>query len=483
MPLASSRLLGSRLLWLVGGRLSLLVFALFSTGLMTRDLGPHGFGDYRTAVGYLGLIVLLADLGLASIFVREISVPDADRNRLVGNAIAVRLTLATASIAVATALLLVLPFTAEAKRAALWAVPGFLAYSLHLLLFGLFQQRMKQAQVVLAEIIGAVVLLCAVVALRGHDAAPAAFCAALSLNYLVTLGIAVYFARAHASLRPRFELAVWGHLVRAAAPLAVGTTMTIVYFLSPTILLAVLATPEAVGNYGVPLKIFDSLMGIGLLAIGLVAPLLANAAAADTARFSGTLQQGISALLLGGTALALVLASSAEMIVAVIAGPAFQSSAATLQLFALLFVIHSCSLFLREAATALHLQKQIAWCIAPAMLVAGAGFYVLIPRFEGNGAVLALIAAESLLLFNLSRLILSRAGVQIFGPAFLRLFAAGLVGAGLVVACHAYGLSWWTTTMLALPAYAAALISVGPFAVRDLRRLATDLIDGVRARN
>ena len=101
----------------------LLLFALFSTGLMTRDLGPHGFGDFRTAVGYLGLIVLLADLGLASIFVREISAPGADQARLVGNAIALRLTLATASIAMALALLFALPFTEEAKRAALWAAP------------------------------------------------------------------------------------------------------------------------------------------------------------------------------------------------------------------------------------------------------------------------------------------------------------------------------------------------------------------------
>ena len=140
MPLASNRLLGSRLLWLIGGRLSLLLFSLFSTGLMTRDLGPHGFGDYRTAVGYLGLIVLLADLGLASIFVREISAPDADQDRLVGNAIALRLTLATCPLPWPWRCCSSCPSPRRPKRAALWAAPGFLAYSLHLMLFGLFQQ-------------------------------------------------------------------------------------------------------------------------------------------------------------------------------------------------------------------------------------------------------------------------------------------------------------------------------------------------------
>jgi O-antigen/teichoic acid export membrane protein len=427
-------------------------------------------------VGYLGLVVLLADLGLASIFVREISAPDADQDRLVGNAIALRLTLATASIAMALALLLALPFTGEAKRAALWAAPGFLAYSLHLMLFGLFQQKMKQAEVVLAETGGAIVLLGGVVALRGQDASPAAFCAALSLNYLVTCGIAAGFARKHARLLPRFEFAVWGRLLRAALPLAVGTTMTIVYFQSPTLLLAVLSTPEAVGNYGVPLKLFDSLMGIGLLVIGLVAPLLAHAAVADATRFAKTLQQSMSLFVLGGTALALVLASSAEMVVLVVAGSAFDSSASTLRLFALLFVIHTCSLLLREAAIALHLQRQVARRIAPTLLVAGVGFYALIPRLEGNGAVLALMAAELLLLVNLALLILRHTRVRLLNRAFMRLIAAGLVAAGFVVACETNDFSWWVTTALALPVYGAALISLGAYSVRDMQRLATQMI-------
>ena len=478
MPLTHNPALGVRLLWLVGGRLGLLVVSLFSTGLMTRDLGPHGFGDYRAAVGYLGMIVLLADLGLASIFVREISVPHADRNRVVGNAISVRLALACAFVAAALGLVFALPFTDEARRAAVWAAPGFLAYSLHLMLFGLFQQQMKQSQVVLAEIVGALVLLIAIIVLRGRDASPAAFSGALSLSYGVTLVIALAFARRHASLVPRFEAAEWSRLLRAALPLAVGTTMTIATFQSPTVLLALLSTPEDVGNYGVPLKIFDSLMGIALLVIGLAAPLLANAAASDGERYAGIVRQGLNVLLLGGTALALVLASSSEMIVTVVAGPAFTNSATTLQLFALLFVIHSCTLFLREAVTAMRLQHRIARCIAPAMLLAFLGFALLIPRYAGNGAVLALIAGETLLLFNFLRLLLVHSRVRLPLSAFTRLVTAGLIAGGVVYACHLHDLSWWLTTALSLPVYAAVMLAVGSFAIRDLKNLATQ----VRAR-
>ena len=475
MPLRRNKVLGTRLLWLVGGRLGMLVFALLSTGLMTRDLGLHGFGDYRAAIGYLGMIVLLADLGLASIFVREISVPHADRDRVIGNAISVRLALACSAVAAAVALVFVLPFTPEARIAAVWAAPGFLAYSLHLMLFGLFQQQMKQSEVVRAEIVGAIVLLGAIVAIRDRQAPAAAFAAALSLSYLVTLAIALFFARRHASLVPRFDRPEWSRLMRAALPLALGTTMTIATFQSPTVLIAVLGAPEDVGNYGVPLKIFDSLMGIALLAIGLAAPLLASAAASDGERFAGTLRQGLSVLLIGGTALALVLVASAEIVVTVVGGAEFSGSATTLRLFALLFVVHSCALFLREAATAMRLQDHIARCIAPSMLLAFAGFAVLIPRFEGNGAVLALIASEALLIVNFLRLLLANAVAPTPLASVGRLAAAGLIAGGVVAACQANGIEWWMTTLISLPVYALFMLAFGSFAIRDVKNLALEL--------
>lgn len=480
MPLTHSRALGFRLFLLVAGRVGLLIFSLLSTGVMTRDLGPHGFGDYRAAVGYLGMIVLLADLGLASIFVREISVPNADYNRVVGSAISLRLVLACAAIAGALALVFALPFTDEARQAALWAAPGFLAYSLHLMIFGLFQQKMKQSQVIMAEITGAIVLVAAVVALRGRGASAAAFCGALSLSYVTTLAIALFHARRHASLVPRFDPAEWSRLLRASVPLAVGTTMTIATYQSPTLLLAMLTTPEVVGNYGVPLKIFDSLMGIGLLAIGLAAPLLANAAASDGERLAGVMRGGLQTMLLGGTALALVLASSAPLVVAVVAGPAFTDSASTLQLFALLFVVHTCSLFLRESATAMHLQNRIAGRVAPAMAIAFAGFALLIPRYGGNGAVLALIASETFLLFNFLRLLRDHSSVRLPPGVFAKLAAAGLIAAAAVYACHLRELSWWMTTALVLPVYGLSLLAVGSIAVRDIRILAAKLQDRLR---
>ena len=53
--------LGSRFLLLVVGRAVVLGLALVATAILTRTLGPAGFGNDRAAAGYFGLVVMLAD--------------------------------------------------------------------------------------------------------------------------------------------------------------------------------------------------------------------------------------------------------------------------------------------------------------------------------------------------------------------------------------------------------------------------------------
>ncbi len=108
-PPTLARKLGSRFALLAGGRVAVLVLGLLATALLTRLLGPDGFGHFRTAVAFLGIAVAAADLGLASLFVREISQSGADQRRLIGNALALRLLLAAIAMAIAVGVAFVVP--------------------------------------------------------------------------------------------------------------------------------------------------------------------------------------------------------------------------------------------------------------------------------------------------------------------------------------------------------------------------------------
>ena len=473
----SGRVLGSRFALLVAGRGGALVGALATTAMMTRELGPSGYGIYQAAVAYLSLVILLVDFGLPNIFVREISTPGADEPRLVGNALALRLGVTLTALLIAFSAVALLPFSREEARGIAYALPGFLAYSVHLLLFGLFQKHLKQAGVVLAELAGVVFLIASVYALCRADASPAAFCASLAASYLLVLAIALWFARRIVPIRLRFELPVWRAYLVSAIPLAGATTMTVLAFKSPTVLLAMLSSDDEVGRFGTSQQLFNSLMGISLLFIGLVAPSLARAAAGDRTALASTLQRSITALLLGGIAVALALAALADPIITLLAGDAFVAASTTLRLFMPLFVVHSLSLLLREAATAMHAQRRVAPYVALGLTATLIGFVTLIPRLHGEGAVLALLCGELLVAVGLLRELARQGVCGVFGSKSMRSILSGGLGLLTMLLCGWANLGPVLTLALTSLAYAGALLLTGAVQVSEVRAMVSDVLD------
>ncbi|HET9449125.1 MAG TPA: hypothetical protein VFO35_22830, partial [Steroidobacteraceae bacterium] len=97
-------------------------------------------------------------------------------------------------------------------------------------------------------------------------------------------------------------------------------------------MLAILHTPVEVGLYGVPAKIYDSLIGISLLFVGMFAPLLANTARRDATAFKAHLQNALTTLAIGTTGLALGVIAIAPELVWLLGGAEFVDSAPVLRL-------------------------------------------------------------------------------------------------------------------------------------------------------
>jgi O-antigen/teichoic acid export membrane protein len=432
--------LRARFALLVTGRVGLLLISILVMAILTRHLGPTGFGHYRAAVAYLGLIVLLLDLGLGSIFVREISREGADQARIISNALALRLVVAVFAMLFAVILAQVLGFDEAAKRGIAAGSVGFVAYSVHLMLFGLFQQKLRQLGVVIAEIGGGAILLAAVVSLSKLGAEPVWFVAALGFSYLCTLSGTLYYARRLVRFGLRTELRQWSHLATAALPVAGMSILTVTAYRADSVLLALLNGPEAVGLYGVPLKVFESLMGIVILFVGLFAPLMARSAKAAPAEFSALLGSGLGVMCMGAAGAAVGLNAVAPELIALLAGPEFAAAEPILRLLMLLAVAHGLTLFLREAATALYIQKRLLPGYAAGLVVALLGYFVLIPRYSGVGAATALIISEMLVLSYALAVVVKASPER----ASLRLpVLAALCGAGAGAVLYAIHLAGW----------------------------------------
>ena len=99
----------------LAGKGAVLAIGLVSIGVLTRYLGPEDYGKYTLALMYMQLFGVLADVGIYTTVVREISKEPDRTEELIGNALALRLVLAIGVIALACGVSLLLPYEHQVR--------------------------------------------------------------------------------------------------------------------------------------------------------------------------------------------------------------------------------------------------------------------------------------------------------------------------------------------------------------------------------
>lgn len=452
---------------LAAGRVLSILIALATIAVLTRALGPEEFGYFRTAVAYLGLAMLIGGMGLNTIVVRELSRPDADQPRILGNALALRLSLSSTAIAVGCLLAWLLPLDEDARRSIMVGSFGFACYAAHMMLLGFFQQRLRQAGAVLAEVVGAAVLLGLVVLLARIGAPVTYFVLGQALAYAAMLAISWAAAWRIQRFRPRADLPYWRTVLGRATPLAGVDMLNLVYARTDTPLLALWGTAADVGLYGVASKIYDTCLGLSMLFVGLLGPILGRRAHLDPAGFRDFLAAGWGVLMAGAVGVAVLLWSFAPEFVTIVAGSEFSGSAAALRVFSLLIVIGPTRVLFRDVAAMLDLQHRLIVGSIVGAVVGLAAYALLIPRYGAVGAAAAMLLAEFAVCTQAAFALSGAGGTQLSFRAPLLAIGCGLTTALAIEAMRLLGLPWPAALAAGGSGYAALLVATGIIRPRE----------------
>jgi len=134
-----------------GARIIGLALSLTTIGFITRYLGQEGFGYYATILAFLFFFTVLADLGLYSICLREISQPRADQRKIVSNAFTLRFMVGLFIFALAPLVVYFFPYPGQVKTGVLIGALGFWLMSNQQVLIGIFQKYLRVDKVALGE--------------------------------------------------------------------------------------------------------------------------------------------------------------------------------------------------------------------------------------------------------------------------------------------------------------------------------------------
>jgi len=264
---------------------STVALSLLSIRLITGYLGQDGFGKYSTVLAFFAFFSALADLGLSSVTVREISRGGADEKKILSKVLSLRLTSSLTVFLLSPLLILFFNYSRDLKIGIFIAAGAILFSTLSLMLNGVFQKRLAMDKVALVEFLGKLFQVGMVVlAVRedwGFLAIVSTLLASLSFNALIVL----FLSRRYVKFSPSFDVAYWKTFLRESLPMGATAIITFAYFKMDTIILSVLQPSAHVGIYNVAYKIMENLIFFPAMLAGLILPLLSRFIFTERSRF------------------------------------------------------------------------------------------------------------------------------------------------------------------------------------------------------
>lgn len=356
--------------------------ALVGIGFITRYLGTEGFGDYSTVLAFFAFFGSFADLGLYAITAREISRPDADEKKILGNAFALRLFSSIAVFFIAPIIIFFLPYSHNVKLGILIAAASFVFSSTYAVLNGVFQKNLAMDKVATAEVLGKALQIAIIVLAVKKDLGFMVVVFSILAAMIFNFSVVLFWVNKYIPLKLQFDFAYWKKILKEAAPVGFAAIITFIYFKFDTIMLSILQTSTEVGIYNAAYKVIENLSYFPALIIGLVFPMFSRHIFSDRKQFEHLANETMKVFSILVVPMVIGAFFLADGIIKLIGGDAFFQSGNVLRIliFALAFIFFG-NMFNNILIAANHQKKMLLVLVGCAIFNVSANF-IFIPLYS-----------------------------------------------------------------------------------------------------
>ena len=449
-----------------GARIIGLVLSLVIVSFITRYLGQDGFGNYIIILAFLYFFVVLADLGLYSICVREISRPKADERKIVSNAFTLRIFVGLFIFLLAPLIAYFFPYPIQVKLGILIGALGFWLMSNQQVLMGVFQKYLRMDKVALAEFLGRVVQLGLVVFFVWQKFDFLFIVGALVVGALVNFLLVFLFSRKYIPISLQFDFVFWRSLLKESWPLGLAAIFVMIYFKLDTIMLSLMKDAADVGIYGLSYKILESLLFFPAMFVGLIMPLMSKYALSDKAKFKKITQKTLDVLLIFIVPMLIGTFFLSDEIISLIGGQGFEASAGVLSILIIATGIIFLGVLFSNMIISLKEQKCLIYIYGAGAIINLIANFIFIPKYSYYGAAGTTVLTE-LIVTILMLVVLYKILKKFFSFLLLRKY----VLSGLAMAFLLYFLAGWSLLILiplAVVVYFGVLYIIGGFSAKDV---------------
>jgi O-antigen/teichoic acid export membrane protein len=423
-----------------------------SAPLLIRYFGDEQFGRYAVVLAIIAIVTGLTEGGVNTVAVRELSAvrDGGERDRLMADLLGIRLVLSVLGVTMAVGFAALAGYGAELTLGTLLAGAGMVLIVTQTLVATVLQSRLRFGWATVVDLLRQLAATILLVALVVAGAGVLAFFAVGIPVGLLGLGLTVALVRGTIRLRPAFHPARWVPLLRDTAVFAVAIAVNTVYFRVTLLVMSLIATAAATGEFAISYRVMEVLIGVPALLIGAAFPIVSRTARWDPARFQYATGRLFELSVLLGTLGALCLSLGAPFVIEVLTGDPHHPAADVLQIQSLALIASFVA-----AATGFPLlsmrrnrETLIANCLS--LVVAVALAFALVPSLGAIGGAIAAVTADVTLATVNAAMLMRRGGPELPLRA-------------LPLAALAGGLGYLAGTLLDVHSVVRALAGAGVF--------------------
>lgn len=379
-------------------RLVTIIFALISIKLITNYLGTAGTGNYNTITTYINFFIVIADLGLFSVAVREIAKKPEEEKKIITNMFGVRLVSALIASAVAILIVFLTPYSHQIKIGVVIAT-GFLLFNLLSSVYDVvLQTRLKMQYSALAEFLSKLISLIAIYLVVKNSGSFFWIIGTVSLSGILIFFFKWLFSKQFVSFGIRYNEKIVNWIFQLSWPIGIVFVLNNLFFKIDTLILFAIKGAAPVGIYSVAYKVLEVTIFAGSYFASSLKPVLSQNVTTDKDGVGNIISKSIIVMLLLATPITILSIIFSKDIIVFLSNSDFVSGSQALVILSLALPFVYLDALLGEilvASDQRRLLVRIAIFILSFNLILN---LILIPRFSFVGAAYVTLVSEIVLL-------------------------------------------------------------------------------------
>jgi O-antigen/teichoic acid export membrane protein len=392
-------------------RVVTLAFTLNSVKLLAQYLGAAGVGDFNAVTTYVNFFLVIADLGLFSVTVREISKAPDHEKKIMSNVLTIRAVSAFIVSLVAIALIAFTPY--RSNHNIIFGViiaTGFLYFNLLGSVYDMvLQNRLKMQFSALAELLSKLVTIAALYTITILHGSFLWVVGTVALSGIMIWLFKWYFARRFISFGPKYNKEVSSWIFNLSWPIGIVFIVNNLYFKLDTLMLYPMKGREAVGIYSNAYKILEVIAFFGSYFASSLKPAISEHIGKNKEMVASLVQKSFNVMLFISLPMTVICSVFSKEIITLLSTREFIPGSSALILLAFTLPLIYLNTLLAEILIA-NDEKKLMIKIAVSVLLFNFVFNLFaIPKYSFMGAAWGTLISEVVLLainwFNAHRVV------------------------------------------------------------------------------